>query len=293
MPICGNCGNEEPEASRFCGTAARRSRRPISRLPARPATARVTLTCPSCGNEEPEGARYCGSCSAPLSPVDRPAAPAAALTSETPRVEPGVESPSPVEALRLLRRPAGDDALDRSGSGGRAARRRRCVRRRAPSRRRRDRRGPEHGAAATADRHLRVPATAFEPDARRHVAPRLEQLSASQGALIAQVRLLGPGVASSGRAAARGRGARLRPGRDTTGPRRPGSGRQHGGRCARAVASRACGPSRVCGGGCSLPHSAPVPHQRTGAGGDHAGGAGAARLREPHGRRSRRSRSST
>ena len=253
-----------------------------------------TLTCPSCGNEEPEGARYCGSCSAPLSPVDRPAAPAAAFTSETPHVEPGVESPSPVEppptpptaGKRRTRWFAVGAVVVLLAAGGAFA----AVLLRDDG---------ENDEALTTEQQP-PPTVTFEssppassPTLADSVAPRLELVSASQGALIAQVRLLVPGASLPGRAAAGSRGARLRPGRDTTGARRPDSGRQHGGRCARAVASRARGPSRVRGRGRSLPHSAPVSHPRTGAGGDHAGRAGAARLREPHSRRSRRSRSST
>ena len=285
VATCGNCGSEEPEGSRFCGSCG------APFVPAdQPAAGTavhgtVTLICPNCGNEEPEGARYCGSCSAPLSPVDRPAAPAVALTSETPRVEPGVESPSPVEAhptppaagRRRTRWIAVGAVAVLLVAGGAFA----AVLLRDDG---------ENDEALNTEQQP-PPTVTFESsppassptlaDTRRspsRAALRVAGCADRSGPLARAGRGL------PGRAAARGRGARLRPGRDTTGPRRSGSGRQHGGRCARAVASRACGPSRVCAGGCSLPHSAPVPHQRTGAGGDHAGGAGAARLREPHGR---------
>ena len=143
----------------------------------------------------------------------------------------------------------------------------------------------DHGTAAPPT-VTRVPPRRLR--ARRSRTPSLPVSSSSpprRARSIAQVRLLGPGVASL--AALRQEAEALASDlvRDTAGPRRPDSGRQHGGRCARAAASRARGPSRVRGGGRSLPRSAPVPHPRTGAGGDRTGRGGAARLREPRRRR--------
>ena len=197
MTTCGNCGNEEPEGSRFCGTCGAPlspAEQPVARTAGNVTT---TLICPSCGNEEPEGARYCGSCSAPLSPADRPADPAASLTSETPRVEPGVDGPAPIEpppsppgvGKRRTRWIAVGAVVVLLVAGGALA----AVLLRDDG---------ENDEALTTEQQqpptvtLEPPPTASSSALADTVAPRLELLSASQGALIAQVRLLGPGVAS-------------------------------------------------------------------------------------------------
>ena len=286
MPTCGSCGNEEPEASRFCGNCGAPFVPADQPTAGTAATSRTTLTCPSCGNEEPEGARYCGSCSAPLTPTDRPA-------PRRHRSRPRRCGSSPAWSRRrrssLLRSPP--------AAGGRRSRwiavgavavllvAGGVARRRAPDAATKRDEVADHGAATATNRHVPAPATVFEPDARRHRCspPRAALELAGCAHRSGPPARAGGGLV--GRGAAGGRGARLRRDGDAAVPRRPGSGRQRGGKCARADASRACGPSRIRGGGLPLPRSAPVLDPRTGAGGDRTGRGGAARLREPQGRR--------
>ena len=192
MVTCGSCGNEELEASRFCGSCGA----PIVQAEQPAADTAVnsakTLICPSCGNEEPEGARYCGSCSAPLSPAERPAAPAVSLTAETPRVDSpsSVEPPPtpPAAGKRRTRWIAVGALVVLLVAGGAFA----AVLLRDD--------GGEDEAVTTEQQPpptvtSESPPTS-SPTLADTVAPRLELLSESQAALIAQVRLLGPGVAS-------------------------------------------------------------------------------------------------
>ena len=197
MSTCGSCGNEEPEASLFCGNCGAPlapAQQPVADTAV---NAAKTLICPSCGTEEPAGAKYCGSCGAPLTPEDRPAAEAASLTSATLRVEPGVESPSPVEPPPTL--PAAGGRRSRwiavgavavlLVAGGAIA----AVLMRGDE---------EPHVVVTTERQppptvtSEPPPPPSSPTLADTVAPRLELLSDSQAALIAQVRLLGPGVAS-------------------------------------------------------------------------------------------------
>jgi hypothetical protein len=73
MLTCPNCGNEEPEGSRFCGNCGTPFESPQSHAAATEpiASSATVLTCSSCGNEEPEGTRFCGSCGTPFPPVDQ------------------------------------------------------------------------------------------------------------------------------------------------------------------------------------------------------------------------------
>ena len=197
MSTCGNCGNEEPEASRFCGNCGA----PLAPAPEPVAgmagDATKTLTCPSCGNEELEGARFCGNCGMQFSAADRPAASASSLTSETVRVEPGGKSPPPAEApstspgarkRRLRWITVGAVVMLLVAAGAFAAMLLRDD-------------GGDNEALTTEQRPpptvtSEPPPPPSTPTLADTVAPRLELLSASQGALIAQVRSLGPGATS-------------------------------------------------------------------------------------------------
>ena len=73
MLTCANCGHEEPEGARFCGSCGT----PFAPADPQPSHAAASggamLTCTNCGNEEPEGSRFCGNCSAPFVIVEEPA----------------------------------------------------------------------------------------------------------------------------------------------------------------------------------------------------------------------------
>lgn len=62
MLICPNCGNREPEGSRFCGNCS------TSLAAAEPTLDQTESTekCPNCGSREAEGSQFCGSCGASL-----------------------------------------------------------------------------------------------------------------------------------------------------------------------------------------------------------------------------------
>ena len=194
LVACPACGGEEPEGSSFCGNCGA----PLAALDRRTVPAEpgkeTTLICPNCGNDEPGGSRFCGTCGVPFSPMDRPSAEAESPRSETLRVEPGVESPpsgEPPPTLQSAGRhrsrwvAVGAVAVLLVAGGASAA----VLLR--------DDGGQDE--ALTTDRQSvdsEPPAPASSPTLADTVAPRLELLSNSQAALIAQVRLLGPRTAS-------------------------------------------------------------------------------------------------
>ena len=72
MPVCGKCGNEEPDGARFCGNCS-------AQLVEEAASVAALQICSSCGAEEPEGSRFCGTCGAALeAPQERLEPPAGA-----------------------------------------------------------------------------------------------------------------------------------------------------------------------------------------------------------------------
>lgn len=77
--VCGSCGNENPDGTRFCGQCG--------------TAAAATWACGSCGNENPAGTRFCGHCGSPAA--------ATAAVPAPPEAPP--EAPTGLtEALRTL-----------------------------------------------------------------------------------------------------------------------------------------------------------------------------------------------
>jgi class 3 adenylate cyclase/tetratricopeptide (TPR) repeat protein len=66
MPLCANCGEENPERAKFCLNCG------SSLLP----------RCPSCGEENPERAKFCLNCGSPLAEAGPPLAPPRAPDEE-------------------------------------------------------------------------------------------------------------------------------------------------------------------------------------------------------------------
>src|SRR5215831_9562468 len=63
MPLCANCGAENPDGQRFCGSCGNA----------------LAAICSSCGAANPAGQRFCGECGSPL--AEAPAAAPATTTS--------------------------------------------------------------------------------------------------------------------------------------------------------------------------------------------------------------------
>src|SRR5262245_49012774 len=59
MPLCVNCGEENPERARFCLNCG----------------SSLALLCPSCGEENPEKAKFCLNCGSPLAQAAAPPPP--------------------------------------------------------------------------------------------------------------------------------------------------------------------------------------------------------------------------
>ena len=100
MPVCGKCGNEEPDGARFCGNCS-------AELVEEAASAAALQICSSCGAEEPEGSRFCGTCGAALAQAAQPAVEATAAAAPSP--------PAGIEQQERLQPPPGASEAGRGG----------------------------------------------------------------------------------------------------------------------------------------------------------------------------------
>jgi hypothetical protein len=99
MPVCPNCGSQQPDGAAFCDECGAKLGEPApaaippAAVPAQPAPTVVATTCPVCGAPVTPGEPFCNNCGAALGPAAPVPAPAA-----TPVPPPPAAAPAPAPA---------------------------------------------------------------------------------------------------------------------------------------------------------------------------------------------------